>query len=611
MRLLVLVLNILVGSSLLAQSTEILAASVDNKAHKNNHARGKSKHPRASAVKQKKSQNPGDVWERIRSGMQIPRPSPVQNPPDQALQKNNSLAEPSIIQTQIGLQPDAVTSSNTRISTTLPHSAKARPERTLSLQKMRQPINASAPIYDNSNYTPYGRLKMYAATSSRLHKNFALQNKLISSNSGKLQGTTAEQARLRTRIDFHPKLQRFGSSSTTEPLFTRNSPLVKPVKTNRPGKPVTTPYGTSTTGQGLTGQMPRSTKEAIKFERVNKHIVWYTQHRDYLLQVAERARPYLYHIVDNLSKHKLPHELALLPIVESAYQPTAQSPKSAAGLWQFIPSTGLDYDLHQSDQYDARLDISASTQAAARYLSFLKQHYNGDWLLALAAYNCGLGAVDDAINRNITEGLDTDYWSLRLPEETQEYVPRFLALSSIFANPAVHGLKLAPIRNEPYFIKVKIDSKHDIEYLADKDFKEIAQLADLSYEQFSRLNPGFLNPKLAADGPFTFLMPAANASQLQQRLASITQLLKESWTTTASHAPLKRRAFLTIDEQKTALSSLLTDITLPQGTDLVKVSDPFLSLNLDTNQTTPRMANQLVIPSVNSNSDPKRVKKNI
>ena len=365
MRLLVLVLNILVGSSLLAQPTEILAASIDTKAHKNNHARGKNKHPRALTVKQKKSQNPGDVWERIRSGMQIPRPSPVQNPPDQALEKNNSLA-------RAFNYPDTDWPSTRHryflkysYQYNVTYSAKARPERILALQKMRQPINASAPIYNNSNYTPYGRLKMYAATSSRLHKNFALQNRLISSNNGKLQDITAEQARLRTRIDFHPKLQRLDYSSTTEPLFTRNSPLAKPVKTNRSGKPVLTPYGTNLTGQGLADQIPRSTKEAIKFERVNKHIVWYTQHRDYLHQVAERARPYLYHIVDNLSKHKLPHELALLPIVESAYQPTAQSPKSAAGLWQFIPSTGLDYDLHQSDQYDARLDISASTQAAA------------------------------------------------------------------------------------------------------------------------------------------------------------------------------------------------------------------------------------------------------
>jgi len=266
--------------------------------------------------------------------------------------------------------------------------------------------------------------------------------------------------------------------------------------------------------------------------------------------------------------------------------------------------------LHQSDQYDARLDIAASTQAATRYLSFLKQHYNGDWLLALAAYNCGLGTVDDAMNRNIAEGLDTDYWSLRLPEETQEYVPRFLALSSIFANPAAHGLKLAPVRNEPYFVNVKIDRKHDIEYLAEKDFKEVAKLANLSYEQFSRLNPGYLNAKLASNGPFTFLMPAANASQLHQQLASIAQFMNDSSAITTSRVPVKRGIVPTVDEQKTALS-LLSESTLPKESDLVKAYDPFLSLNLDNNQTTPRIGNQSAIPAVDLNADPKRVKKNI
>jgi soluble lytic murein transglycosylase-like protein len=618
-RLLALVLNILLGSSILVQSSEIWAASMDTKANKNNHqrghttrSRGKSKTPQLLTVKQKRLQNPGDVWERIRSGMQIPRPSPVQTLQDQILEKNNSSFESSVTQTRlhtrIGLQPDDVTTSNT----TIPLSEKARSERILALQKIRQPISASASIHNYANYTPYGRLKLNAALSSRIRKNTVLQEQLFASKNGDQHGIAAGQTRLRTRIEFHPKLRGIDSITSAEPLISSTSPLAKHVKTNRLGKSVITSYATTAqNGQSAADLIPNHNNQATKYERVNKHIVWYTQHRDYLRQVAERARPYLFHIVESLSKNKLPHELALLPIVESAYQPTAQSPKSAAGLWQFIPSTGKDFNLHQSEQYDARLDIAASTQAAIRYLSFLKQHFNGDWLLALAAYNCGLGTVDDAIGRNIAEGLATDYWSLRLPEETQEYVPRFLALSSIFANPSAHGLKLAPVRNEPYFIKVKIDRKYDIKYLADKDFREIAQLANLSYEQFSRLNPGYLNPKLATDGPFTFLMPADNANQLHQRLASIAQFLNESPVITASHAPLKRRALPTIDEQKTALSSLLTDITLPKGADLVKDSDPFLSLNLDTNQTTPRIVNQSVIPTADLNSGPKQVKKNI
>ncbi|OYV21077.1 MAG: hypothetical protein CG441_154 [Methylococcaceae bacterium NSM2-1] len=616
MRLLVLVLNILVGLSLVAQSTEISAATMDTKTNKNNlqrgHAtrlRGKSKHPRLLPVKQKSLRNPGNVWERIRSGMQIPRPSPVRTLPDQALAKNNILSESSVIQTRlhtrIGLHPNPINSSDAGPSEASPLSARTRSERILALQKTRLPITASAP-----NYTPNGRLKLNSIISSRIRKNAALQERLYESKNSNLYGIAAVQTRLRTRIEPHQKLHKLDFKIPTEPLISDTSSLAKPVKTNRLDKSAVAPYSSELGEQGLAGLMPHHTREAIKYERVNKHIVWYSQHRDYLHQVAERARPYLYHIVESLGKHKLPYELALLPIVESAYQPTALSPKSAAGLWQFIPSTGHDFDLHQSDHYDARLDIAASTEAAIRYLSFLKQHFNGDWLLALAAYNCGLGVVDNAISHNIAAGLDTDYWSLRLPEETQEYVPRFLALSSIFSNPAAHGLKLAPVRNEPYFVKVKIDRKHDIEYLADKDFKEVAQLANLSYEQFSRLNPGYLNPKLAADGPFTFLMPATNANQLHQRLASIAQFLNKSTALTATHAPLKRRALSTIDEQKTVLS-LLTDISLTKGSDLVTVSDPFLSLNLDTSQTTPRIVNQSGISPVDLNSDPKRVKKNI
>jgi Transglycosylase SLT domain. len=613
MRRLVLVLNILIGSSLLAQSTQILAASVDTRENDNNHQRGqasrlrgKNKDPRLVRVKKKSVQNPGDVWERIRSGMQIPRPSPVETLSDQAVTNNSSLPESAVMQTRlhtrIGLYPDTHNSPDASISVASPPSARPRSERILARQKLRLPITATAPM---KNYTPYGRFKFNANHSSRVRNTVAPSEQSIPSKNGNLEENTAALVRLHSRIDFHPKQHNLDFQIPTEPLITSTLALAKPIKANHSGKSVITANATE---QSLAVLTPHHTTEAIKYERVNKHIVWYTQHRDYLYQVAERARPYLYHIVESLSKHKLPYELALLPIVESAYQPTALSPKSAAGLWQFIPSTGHDFDLHQSDQYDARLDIASSTQAAMRYMSFLNQHYKGDWLLALAAYNCGLGVVDNAVSRNIAEGLETDYWSLRLPEETQEYVPRFLALSSIFANPGAHGLKLARVRNEPYFVKVKIDRKHDIDYLAKKDFKEVAQLANLSYEQFSRLNPGYLSPKLPADGPFTFLMPVANANQLHQQLASVAQFLNESPAITASHAHLKRRDLFEADEQKAALS-LLTDITLPKGSDLVTVSNPFLSLTMNINQTSPRVENQSVMPPVDLNSDSKRGKK--
>lgn len=262
-------------------------------------------------------------------------------------------------------------------------------------------------------------------------------------------------------------------------------------------------------------------------DRINQHIAAYTQNPGFLSRVAERAQPYLYHIVEGLSKNRLPLELALLPIVESAYQATARSPKNAAGLWQFIPSTGKDFNLEQSRDYDERLDIPESTQAAIRFLSGLKNHYKGDWLLALAAYNAGQGTVDHAISLNEAKGLATDFWSLRLPEETRNYVPRLLALANIFAHPTRYGIKLPRVKNKPYFVKVKIDREFDINYLAEKDIGAVAKLANLNREQFLRLNPGYLATTLSRNDSYTFLLPPDNAKQLHQGLASIEQFITE------------------------------------------------------------------------------------
>jgi soluble lytic murein transglycosylase-like protein len=589
MRFLILVLNIMLGSTLLSQPAEVLAASEETSANKNTHLRGhakrlrgKGKELRLHRVKQKKSPNPGDVWERIRSGMQIPRPKPIQTLPGQTFaQKSNGLPKIGPGQTRLHM----------------------RSGNHLQVHKLNALILSEIGSGDKS------------VNSVRTLPKLTLTQK-----NHTLSGYTRVPMRIHTHIDRYPHLHKLGSIISAETVIGHSLPPSKPIRTDNLAKPLITPVSAKFAGQNMASNLKivekqsgigehRGSSQTVMYERVNKHIVWYTQHRDYLHQVAERARPYLYHIVDALSKHKLPSELALLPIVESAYQPTAQSPKSAAGLWQFIPGTGHDFDLEQNTQYDARLDIAASTQAAMRYLSFLKQHFNGDWLLALAAYNCGLGAVDAAINRNNIEGLNTDYWSLRLPEETQEYVPRFLALSSIFANPATHGLKLSPVRNEPYFIKVKIDRKNDIKYLAEKDLSAIAQLANLSYEQFSRLNPGYLNSKLATNGPFTLLMPIANANQLHQRLASIAQFVDEP-AVTITHTPLKSGVLTTAVAEKTALS-LLTDITLPTVADFVTVSDPFLSLNLNAGQTTPRIVKDVLQPPLALAPDSKKLKKSI
>jgi soluble lytic murein transglycosylase-like protein len=268
----------------------------------------------------------------------------------------------------------------------------------------------------------------------------------------------------------------------------------------------------------------KNAKLLANIDRVNKFIDWYAQRREYLQGVTQRAGPYLYHIAEALKQHQLPLDLALLPIVESAYQPTAKSPASAAGLWQFMPATGEDYHLQQTADYDERLDITESTEAALRYLGYLKQHYKGDWLLALAAYNCGIGRVDAAINRNIADGLDTDFWSLSLPNETQDYVPRFLALAAMFENPSNYHLQVAAVRDEPHFISVVIDRKEDLKLLAQKDLKMIAELANVGEERFAQLNPGFLSATLPADRPVKFLLPAANANQLLARFALLVRM---------------------------------------------------------------------------------------
>lgn len=397
--------------------------------------------------------------------------------------------------------------------------------------------------------------------------------------------------RIRTQIQFHPRTDKLDANAQAEKSET-NALIEKAVKRTPLIVKTVATITTQTINAKSAQANPADTAQikdahALANERINKQIAWYSQRPSYLQEVAERARPYLYHIVSGLSASHLPAELALLPIVESAYQPTAESPKSAAGLWQFMPSTGLDFDLAQSDRYDGRLDIEASTEAAIRYLSFLKRHFNGDWLLALAAYNCGLGRVDDAISSNRANGLPTDYWSLHLPEETQDYVPRFLALSSIFANPKTYGLKLPAVKNEPYFVKVKVDRRFDIDYLSKKQLTVIAELANLSYEQFVQLNPGYLKPTLETDEPFTLLMPASNAKQLHQHLNYVEQFITEP---SINNAPLQQRA-----QADDVHNNLPMAVAASLPNKLPQFTSPMLSLKLNTPQTTPRIPEQPVL----------------
>ncbi|WP_196758013.1 LysM peptidoglycan-binding domain-containing protein [Stutzerimonas stutzeri] len=225
---------------------------------------------------------------------------------------------------------------------------------------------------------------------------------------------------------------------------------------------------------------------------------------------SERGSPYIHYIVERLEERDMPLELALLPIIESSYDPFAYSPAHAVGLWQFIPSTGRHFNLRQTSWYDGRRDITASTNAALRYLSYLHGLFNGDWLLALAAYNAGEGTVSRAIERNQKLGLPTDYWNLPLPQETRDYVPKLLALSQLIQAPEAYGINLNPIANEPYFEVIALKQRMDL--------ARVAKLADLDEDELYQLNPAFTR-RITLDGPQQLLVPMEKAEMLAANLA--------------------------------------------------------------------------------------------
>lgn len=235
------------------------------------------------------------------------------------------------------------------------------------------------------------------------------------------------------------------------------------------------------------------------YERYRQQVQWWEQHRGYLKQSLDRAEPVLYLILEELEKYRVPVDFALLPILESGYRPTALSVKSALGLWQFIPTTADAFQLPRNAWYDARLDIAASTHAAARYLADLGRRFQGDWLLAAAAYNAGEGRVSQAMQANREQNLPVDFWSLKLPEETRAYVPRLLALSALFQQPAFYKKIVKPVPNRPYLAKVRYESGETVETLA--------RLADMTTEDFQHLNPAFLQGVVPGDEPQNLLIP--------------------------------------------------------------------------------------------------------
>jgi len=247
---------------------------------------------------------------------------------------------------------------------------------------------------------------------------------------------------------------------------------------------------------------------------VDQQLNWFASHPDYLERAFGRAELYMYHIVTELEARGMPLEIALLPVVESAFEPYAYSRASASGLWQFIPGTGTRYGLKQDWWYDGRRDVVESTRAALDYLQSLHDEFNGDWLLAIAAYNCGEMAVERALDANRAKGKPLDFWSLKLPKETQAYVPKLLAMRRLVSDPETYDIAISPIPNQPYFARVETHGQIEL--------KVAAEIAGVTDEELYELNPAFHRWATDPKGPHYLLLPVDGAQVFTQNVSLLS-----------------------------------------------------------------------------------------
>ncbi|SHO58567.1 LysM peptidoglycan-binding domain-containing protein [Vibrio quintilis] len=243
---------------------------------------------------------------------------------------------------------------------------------------------------------------------------------------------------------------------------------------------------------------------------VKRYRDWYLKHPRHLVTVAQRATPFLYLITKKIEQRNLPLELALLPVVESSFDAFAYSHGRAAGLWQFVPSTGKTYGLQQNFWYDGRRDVNAATDAALNYLTYLNRKFKGDWFHAIAAYNSGSGRVDRAIRKNKKKGKPTDFFSLDLPKETSSYVPKLLALVDVMNNREKYGLKIPQIANKPFLQQVNPKEQLDLAVAA--------QYADISVKELQSYNPAYNQWATAPDGPYNLLLPIDKVNHFNHSL---------------------------------------------------------------------------------------------
>ena len=256
---------------------------------------------------------------------------------------------------------------------------------------------------------------------------------------------------------------------------------------------------------------------------------WYASRPDYVQRMTERGSRYLFYVIEEIDKRGMPTELALLPFIESAFNPQAMSVARASGMWQFMPATGKDFDLKQNLFRDDRRDVLASTRAALDYLQMLQRQF-GDWQLALAAYNWGQGNVQRAVDRNLKAGQPANYESLRMPDETRNYVPKLQAVKNIVMQPQAFAITLPPLENHPYFLTVPITNDIDVDVAV--------RLAGISLDEFQALNPQMNKPVILAAGTPQVLLPYDNATLFVKNLRAHKAPLA-TWTAWVAPATLK------------------------------------------------------------------------
>lgn len=297
--------------------------------------------------------------------------------------------------------------------------------------------------------------------------------------------------------------------------------------------------------------------------RVIAQMNWYRRHPQYMDRVAKRASRYMFHVVEEIERRGLPGELALLPIVESAYDPFAYSHGRASGMWQFIPGTARHFGLENNWWYDGRRDLIASTDAALTYLTQLNRRFD-DWHLALASYNTGGGNVNRALRHNRNAGGKGTFWELKLHSETRAYVPKMIALARLIADPEEYGMNLTSIPNRPYFAAVDTQGQVDLAMAA--------ELADISMNELYLLNPGFSQWATSPDGPHRLLVPVENAGILAENLKNLPPQQRMSWQ---RYRVNSGDSLLTISRRFNTTPSMIRDANQLRG-DIIRAGHELL-----------------------------------